>query len=85
MGRKPVLLREVRLFVAELRATGAMREDLSDDDAAADIVWSMNAAEYYVLLVNECGWTPKFGTHLADTWSRVLLASPYPAPCTGTR
>jgi AcrR family transcriptional regulator len=75
----------MRLFVAELRATGAMREDLTDDDAA-DIVWSMNAAEYYVLLVNERGWTPaKFGTHLADTWSRVLLASPYPAPGTGTR
>jgi hypothetical protein len=46
----------------------------------------MNAAEYYMLLVNERGWTPaRFGTHLADTWRRVLLASPYPAPCPGTR
>jgi hypothetical protein len=74
----------MRLFVAELRATGQMREDLSDSDAA-DIVWSMNAAEYYLLLVNERGWTPaRFGTHLADTWRRVLLAIPYPAPYPAT-
>ncbi|MGH3721683.1 MAG: hypothetical protein ACRDRI_23120 [Pseudonocardiaceae bacterium] len=66
----------MRLFVAEIRATGEMREDLSDDDAV-DIVWSMNAAEYYLLLVQERGWTPaKFGTHLADAWRRLLLAPP---------
>jgi hypothetical protein len=74
----------MRLFVAELRATGQMRDDLSDGDAA-DIIWSMNAAEYYMLLVNERGWTPaRFGTHLADTWRRVLLAIPYPASCPAT-
>ena len=62
-----------------------MRDDLSDGDAA-DLIWSMNAAECYMLLVNERGWTPaRFGTHLADTWRRVLLASPYPAPFPGTR
>ncbi len=64
----------MRLFVAELRATGEMREDLSDDDAA-DIIWSMNAAEYYLLLVQERSWTAaKFATHLADAWRRLLLA-----------
>ena len=64
----------MRLFVAELRATGQMREDISDDDAA-DIVWSMSAAEYYLLLVAERGWTPtRFGNHLADAWRRLLLA-----------
>ena len=64
----------MRLFVAELRATGQMREDISDDDAA-DIVWSMSAAEYYLLLVAERGWTPtRFGDHLADAWRRLLLA-----------
>lgn len=66
----------MRLFVAELRATGEMRDDLDDNDAA-DIVWSMNAAEYYVLLVQERGWTPaRFGTHIADAWCRLLLARP---------
>ena len=66
----------MRLFVADLRATGELRDDLTDNEVA-DIVWSMNSAEYYLLLVKERGWTPaRFGTHLADTWRRVLLASP---------
>lgn len=64
------------LFAADLRATGELRADL-DDAAVADIVWSMNAAEYYALLVHERGWTPeRFGAHLADAWCRVLLARP---------
>jgi AcrR family transcriptional regulator len=63
----------MRLFVAGLRATGDMRTDLTDDDAA-DIVWAMNAAEYFLLLVAERGWTPaRFGAHLADAWRRLLL------------
>ena len=66
----------MRLFAADLRATGELRPDLTDDEVA-DIVWSMNAAEYYVLLVHERGWTPRrFGAHLADTWRRVLLTPP---------
>lgn len=64
----------MRLFAGDLRATGELRDDLSDDEVA-DIVWSMNASEYYVLLVDERGWTPqRFGEHLADTWTRILLA-----------
>ena len=46
----------MRLFAADLRATGELRDDLSDDQVA-DIIWSMNAAEYWVLLVRERGWT----------------------------
>jgi AcrR family transcriptional regulator len=64
----------MRLFAADLRATGQLRPDL-DDDTVADIVWSTNAAEYYLLLVDGRGWTPeRFGAHLADLWRRVLLA-----------
>jgi AcrR family transcriptional regulator len=64
----------MRLFAADLRATGELRPDLTDDEVA-DIVWSTNSAEYYVLLVHERGWTPqRFGAHLADLWRRVLLA-----------
>ncbi|MEO7058784.1 MAG: TetR family transcriptional regulator, partial [Lapillicoccus sp.] len=37
-------------FAAELRATGQVRADLTDRQVA-DIIWSMNAAEYWVLLV----------------------------------
>jgi len=65
----------MRLFAADLRATGDLRDDLGDD-RVADIVWSMNAAEYWVLLVRERGWTrDAFAAHLADVWTRVLLAA----------
>jgi hypothetical protein len=63
----------MRLFAADLRATGELRDDLTDDEVA-DIVWSMNATEYYSLLVDDRGWSPqKYGTHLADAWRRLLL------------
>ncbi len=65
--------RNMRDFAADLRATGELRADLSDD-AVADIVWSMNGPEYWVLLVGERGWSPeRFGTYLADAWTRTLL------------
>lgn len=61
------------LFAADLRATGDLRADLSDQDVA-DIVWSMNAPEYYLLLVGRRGWTPqRFADYLADAWPRLLL------------
>ena len=65
----------MRLFAADLRATGELRADLTDDEVA-DIVWSMTAAEYYLLLVRRRGWTPqRFGEHLCDAWTRLLLAA----------
>jgi AcrR family transcriptional regulator len=64
----------MRLFAADLRSTGELRPDLSDDEVA-DIVWSMNAAEYRALLVGERGWTSeRFGSWLADAWTRLLLS-----------
>jgi AcrR family transcriptional regulator len=63
----------MRLFAADLRSTGELRDDLTDDQVA-DIIWSMNAAEYWVLLVRERGWTPdQFADWLTDAWTRVLL------------
>jgi AcrR family transcriptional regulator len=63
----------MRLFAADLRATGELRADLTDGEVA-DIVWSMNAAEYYALLVDGRGWTPeRFQNWLVDAWSRTLL------------
>ena len=54
----------------------ALRAELSDDEVA-DVIWSMNAAEYYVLLVQAWGWTPeRFGEWLVDAWCRLLLAKP---------
>ena len=61
-------------FAADLRTTGELRTDLSDDQVA-DIIWSMNAAEYWVLLVRERAWTPaQFEAWLTDAWTRLLLA-----------
>lgn len=63
-------------FAAELRATGELRDDLTDEEVA-DIVWSTNAVEYYLLLVRDRGWTPqRFGDYLADAWCRLLLQIP---------
>lgn len=60
-------------FAADLRATGELRDDL-DDQQVADIVWSMNAAEYWVLLVDERGWSPaEFQAWISDSWRRLLL------------
>lgn len=64
----------MRAFAAELRATQELRTDLTDDQVA-DIIWSMNAAEYWDLLVRERGWTPEqFQDWLIDAWTRLLLA-----------
>ena len=63
----------MRAFAADLRSTGALRPDLTDDQVA-DIVWSMNAAEYWDLLVRERSWTPEqFAEWLIDAWTRLLL------------
>lgn len=60
-------------FAADLRATGELRADL-DDRRVADVVWSTNAVEYWVLLVEERGWSPaEFEEWIADAWRRLLL------------
>jgi AcrR family transcriptional regulator len=61
-------------FAVNLRGTGELRADLTDDDVA-DIVWSMNGTEYWVLLTGERGWSrERFADYLIDAWSRLLLA-----------
>ncbi len=61
------------LFAADLRGTDQLRQDLTNQQVA-DIIWSMNAAEYWVLLVHERGWTPdQFTDWLTDAWTRLLL------------
>lgn len=68
--------RNMLLLAADLRTTGELRGDLTDEQVA-DVVWSMNAAEYRALLVDGRGWTAeRFGSWLADAWVRLLLADP---------
>lgn len=60
-------------FAADLRVTGELRDDL-DDRRIADVIWSMNAVEYWVLLVEERGWSPaEFEAWISDAWRRLLL------------
>jgi hypothetical protein len=67
----------MRLFAADLRSTGELRDDL-DDDTIADLVWSMNAPEYF-LLVTLRGRTPEqYSAMVRDVWIRTLLRIPPP-------
>jgi AcrR family transcriptional regulator len=66
----------MRLFAQDLAVTGELRPGL-DVDEVADVVWSLNSAEYYALLVRERGWPPdRFARWLGDTWCRLFLARP---------
>lgn len=68
----------MRLFAADLAATGRLRPDV-DVDSAADVIWATNSAEFYLLLVHDRGWSPqRFESWLADSWSRLLLTEPEP-------
>jgi AcrR family transcriptional regulator len=63
------------LLADDLLATGELRPEL-DRDAVADVIWSMNAPEFYTLLVAERGRSPdRFAAWLADAWERLLLGN----------
>ena len=64
--------RNMRLLAADLRTTGEVRDDL-DDDAVADLVWSTNGPDYYLLLTSR-GRTPEqYAEMVRDIWIRTLL------------
>lgn len=63
----------MRLLAADLRTTGEVRDDL-DDDAVADLVWSMNGPDYFQLIRSR-GRTPEqYAALVRDVWIRTLLA-----------
>jgi AcrR family transcriptional regulator len=65
--------KNMRLFAADLAATGRLRPNLSVAKAA-DVIWTMNSPEFYLLLVQERGWSPQeFEDWLVDAWMRLLL------------
>lgn len=67
--------KNMRLFVNDLAGTGRLRSGLSNA-RAADIVWSMNSPEFYLLLVEQRGWSAgEYAAWLADAWIRLLLES----------
>ena len=63
----------MKLLAQDLAATGRLRSDLTESKAA-DIIWSMNSPEFYLLLVEQRGWSPEeYERWLADAWIRLLL------------
>jgi AcrR family transcriptional regulator len=64
----------MRALVRDIRDAGGLRAGLSVEEAA-DIVWTLNSSEVYVLLTVERGWSPRrFERWLADSWCRLLLS-----------
>ena len=60
-------------FVEDLASTGELRTDRPAEELA-DAVWSMNGPEYWVLLVDQRGWSPeRFADWLTDAWCRLLV------------
>ena len=50
--------KNMRLLSADLAATGCLRPHLTVVKVA-DIIWSMNSPEFYLLMVEERGWSPR--------------------------
>ena len=62
----------MRLFAADLRATGEVRDDLTDDEVA-DLVWTMNSPQYFRLVTSR---GRDYAATVVDVWTRTLLADP---------
>jgi AcrR family transcriptional regulator len=62
-----------RVVVESIAAKGALRPGL-DPDRAADLLWTLNHPDVWLLLVEARGWTPaEFEDWLADTSCGQLL------------
>ena len=65
----------MRLLVADLRGTGELRDDVTDE-VAADLVWSMNAASYFLALRRRGLSADDYAALVREVWTRTLLALP---------
>jgi AcrR family transcriptional regulator len=60
------------LLAADLRATGELREDLTDADVAR-LVWTMNGPEYFTLVTSRGVNGQGYADLVSDVWTRTLL------------
>ena len=66
--------KNMRLLANDLKATGGVREELSASEIA-DVLWTTNSPEMYMLLVGQRGWKPsRYERWLAEAWARLFLA-----------
>jgi AcrR family transcriptional regulator len=63
----------MRLLAKDLAGTGRPRAGLAESKAA-DIIWSMSSPEFYLLLVEQRGWSlEEYEKWLGDAWVQLLL------------
>lgn len=63
----------MRLMAQDLLKTGQVRSELSLA-RLADVIWSMGSPEFYLLLVDDRGWTlDAFERWLGDSWITLLV------------
>ncbi len=60
-------------FARDLRETGELREDLTDEDVA-HLVWTTNSAEFYRLTTARGRSAEHYVATVTDLWTRTLLA-----------
>jgi hypothetical protein len=61
-------------FAQHLRETGALRPEMSVDEAR-DVLWTLNSHEVYRMLVEDRGWSQKrYRNWLARMLASALLA-----------
>ncbi|MBW3604508.1 MAG: TetR/AcrR family transcriptional regulator [Actinobacteria bacterium] len=59
------------MFAAQLRDSGRLAVP---EDQARDLLWTLNSAQVYDLLVVQRGWSlPRYEQYLAETWTHHLL------------
>jgi AcrR family transcriptional regulator len=64
----------MRLLAADLRSTGELRDDLTDD-LVAELIWSLNSPEWFTLITSRGHSPAAYGHLLADVLCRTLLTS----------
>jgi AcrR family transcriptional regulator len=63
----------MHVFVKDLAGTGCLSSGLTQS-RAADIIWTMNSPEFYLLLVEQRGWSvEEYSEWLGEAWVRLLL------------
>lgn len=59
-------------LAADLRVTGQVRADLTDQDVA-DLIWSTNSPEWFAAYTSLGRTSEEYGATLEDLWRRTLI------------
>ena len=64
------------MLARDLRATGDLRDDLSDEEVA-HLIWMTNSPEFYLLATSGGRSAADFRAVVLDLWTRTFLADPF--------